>query len=240
MKNLKKLFFLIFTVTTSFLCWGNEVVISLEKTDDGDLIASDVVDFPGKSKDVIFAKAVIATREILSGDNDSLEDIEFNDKKIYFIKTISNGKGGGKILDKEIATYKFAVTVTPSSGALLLTVDDMWVSYKDKGILQKTTPIGALKEDNSRQMALKKEFVNLLSNFLNQYVEDIQNADYQKVTHWEDIEKGKIVKGMTQYEVLILKGKPRNESKNGSRVKWMYANDNVIIFTDNVVTSIIE
>ena len=240
MKNLTKTFVSILTLTTSFLSWGNEVVVSLDRTDDGALIVSDIIDFPRTSKNELFAKSVIATRDNITGENDVLEEIDFKDEKIFFVKSISNGKGGGKLLDKEIATYKFAVTVTPSSDALLLTVDDMWVTYKDKGILQKTTPIGSLKDDNSRQDALKKEFVNILSNFLNQYVQDVRNAEYQKISHWDEIEKGRVVKGMTQYEVKVLKGSPRNESKNGERVKWMYANDNVVIFTNGVVTSVID
>jgi hypothetical protein len=45
---------------------------------------------------------------------------------------------------------------------------------------------------------------------------------------------------MNQTEVMLVKGKPTSNRTSNSRVKWMYGNDNVVIFTDGKVTNIIQ
>lgn len=228
-------------LTTSFLCWGDEVVVALDHDDEGGLVASDIIDFIGQDQNEIFAKTVNATRDIATDEDDEIIKIDFANRKISFQKTISNGKGGGKILDKDIASYKFVVTMSPGSdGNMLYVVDDMWVSYKDKGIFQKTVPIASLKDDNAKHDALKKEFVNILQTFMATYIQNIRSADYQPVSHWSQLEEGRVIKGMSEYEVKLLKGTPRNTNKNGSKLKWIYSNSNVVVFNNGVVTSVID
>ena len=60
------------------------------------------------------------------------------------------------------------------------------------------------------------------------------------VTHWTDIKAGKIVKGMNETEVRLISGAPRSVSPLGESMQWMYTNDFIIIFTDGIVSNVIQ
>lgn len=220
---------------------GNEVSISLDRNDQGELVAGDMIDFPGKSKDEIFARALSVARDYVNEENDNIDKADFDSRAISFVKTVDNGKGGGKIIDKDNAIFRFTATLTPNDdGEMLFVIDDMWVTYKDKGIFQKTVPLSSLKDDNQKHKDLKKEFLNILSSFMTEYIQEMNSAKYTKVNHWNELQAGKVVKGMNEFEVKLLKGSPRNISGSGSRSKWMYSNSNVVVFTDGIVTSVVE
>lgn len=243
MKKLNICLLGIFTIVTSFAFKVNasEVAISLDQNDQGELVASEMMDFHGKSRDEIFARALSVARDYINGENDNIDKADFDSRSIVFVKTLDNGKGGGKIIDKDNAVFRFTATLKPNSdGEMLFSIDDMWVTYKDKGIFQKTVPLSSLKDDNQKHKDLKKEFLNLLTAFMEEYIDTMNAVDYQPVTHWNELASGKVVKGMNEFEVKLLKGNPRNISANGSRHKWMYSNSNVIVITDGKVTSIVE
>ena len=68
----------------------------------------------------------------------------------------------------------------------------------------------------------------------------VKDADNISVSHWDEINARKIVKGMNATEVKLIAGRPRNITESGSREKWMYNNDFVVIFTDGIVSNVVQ
>ena len=61
-----------------------------------------------------------------------------------------------------------------------------------------------------------------------------------EVKHWPEIKKGIVVKGMNEAEVRLIGGSPRSINNTGERVQWMYSNDFIVIFTNGMVSAVIQ
>ena len=57
---------------------------------------------------------------------------------------------------------------------------------------------------------------------------------------WKEIKAGDVVKGMNESEVKLVFGRPYNERKTGKRIKWMYEDNSVVVFTDGIVSTVIH
>lgn len=237
-----KLCLLIFALIP-FFCGAqkNGIDIIIDRDGNGEAIASDIIDLPAFNRDEMFVRAVIAAVDDLTGD-DSFDEVDFGNRRFSFVKTLDNGKKQtGKLIEKDHATYRFTIHLSPTTeGAMPFTIDDIWITFKDKGVISRTIPLGKLNETNQKQSDFKKQFGVLLSDYIAEYIKSMETVGYSPVTHWNDLENGKIVKGMSELEVKLLKGKPRHIRETGQRVKWMYSNENIIIFTDGSVSSVID
>ena len=60
-----------------------------------------------------------------------------------------------------------------------------------------------------------------------------------RVTHYNEIKQGMVVNGMNPDEVILSKGAPRDTRRSGERLRWIYDNETVIVFTDGKVTKVI-
>ena len=121
-------------------------------------------------------------------------------------------------------------------------IEDIDCRYKEKGLIPRTLRLEKLHpESNKRHAELVREFVEINSEYLNgmnEYIDsrrDIQSLFFSALS-----KGGPIEVGMNMDEVVILLGSPLDKRTSGNRTRWMYSNDEVIIFTDGVVSKIVN
>ena len=68
----------------------------------------------------------------------------------------------------------------------------------------------------------------------------IKTSSIPQISHWKEIKAGDVVKGMNESEVKLVFGRPYNERKTGKRIKWMYEDNSVVVFTDGIVSTVIH
>lgn len=138
------------------------------------------------------------------------------------------------------ATYNRLVTVKGNKGALQFTVSDIDVRYRQKGLIPRTVDIETLHpESDTRHEELILELVGINSKFLAGMEEYIVTRNDLRVTHYNEIKQGLVVNGMNPDEVILSKGAPRDTRRSGERLRWIYDNETVIVFTDGKVTKVI-
>lgn len=194
---------------------------------------SDLMDFPGLPTDTVFVRLVKSLRERFSADTEDFARIDFADRRMAMRRSVSDDSDAG-------VEYNYSVSYQPADGMLSFMVSDISVSYKEKGILPRTIPLEKLKpKTNRRHRELYEGFVLHITRYIEALSGLIRDSDALPVTHWDELAGGRAVKGMNTTEIILLKGRPNSERRTGSRLKWMYGNEDVIVFTDGIATAII-
>lgn len=67
------------------------------------------------------------------------------------------------------------------------------------------------------------DFVQIESQMLNKLFDFVSTNQLSPITHWNEINIGKPVKGMTEDECLLAFGKPQTISESNGEVQWMYS-----------------
>jgi len=117
------------------------------------------------------------------------------------------------------------------------------IVYESKNIFKelKDTPFEKLDtKKKPNQKIYIDEFTLGNSLFLSGMFKFIQTNQYEPITHWEEISKEKVVKGMTRTECKLTAGKPINIRIMGSKERWMFNNDFIVIFEDEKVSSVLK
>ncbi|KAB4178413.1 hypothetical protein GAQ34_23190, partial [Bacteroides uniformis] len=60
------------------------------------------------------------------------------------------------------------------------------------------------------------------------------------ITHWNEININKPVKGMTEDECLLACGKPQTIQESNGAVQWMYSSSFYLFFKNGHVETIIK
>lgn len=201
--------------------------------DNGLLQISDIVDLPGKSRETIFVNSMIDIYGNLNDDIEMVEKVDFDGMRYCIVRSTPD--------EAHSATYNYTIAVQTTDDMLTFFVTDISVSYKEKGIIPRTLAIEKMKPySNVRHKELIEQCAVAISQYVNRLVQAVTSQAVPSVTHWTEIRNGQVVKGMNQTEVMLIKGKPTSNRTSNSRVKWMYGNENVIIFTEGKVSNIIQ
>ena len=140
-----------------------------------------------------------------------------------------------------VATYNYTIAVQTSDALMTFLVTDISIGYREKGLIPRTLAIEKMKPyKDKRHKALIEQCAVSISKYVNRLAEAVKSNGTPTIKHWADIKAGKVTKGMNKTEVMLVYGKPTSNRESGQRTKWMYGNDNVIIFTDGLVTNIIQ
>lgn len=204
-------------------------------SNDGIIAVSDVIDIPGRNKDEIFIGLLIYLYDNFDAELEEISVVDFDNRRVEMRRKFEQGEY------KNATSYEYVLSFQMGDEMLSFVTAELKAEYREKGILPRKMNFEKLKpEENTRHKELFDEFSNLHSTYLHQLARSIAFTEHQIVTHWDELKAGAIVKGMNQSEVKIAKGKPSIERVSGARVKWMYGNEYVVIFTNGIVTSIIN
>lgn len=137
-------------------------------------------------------------------------------------------------------TYNFSLTLGVSSGHIEFLVKD--VKCAPKGVLSVFKTV-ALDKLNLTKKPQNKEYVDKFSvvcdNFMRQTINAILESKL-KVTHWDAITEGQVVKGMTPEETKLAMGKPLSVTENSQRTIWNYESGAIVMFENNIVSGVIK
>ena len=84
------------------------------------------------------------------------------------------------------------------------------------------------------------DFVQIESQMLNKLFDFVSTNQLSPITHWNEINIGKPVKGMTEDECLLAFGKPQTISESNGEVQWMYSSSFYLFFKNGCVETIIK
>lgn len=204
-------------------------------TQNGKAVVSDIIDLPGISPRQAFIAALIYAREKLDPEFEQMGKVDFD--KYRFIVSLAPVSGEGK----EQATFSYDQAFQFTDDILSFQASDIVVGYKEKGFLPRKLEAEKLKPaTNARHKELVEEFALLNSGYLAAMMNYIRENPAIEVTHWNEIRNGNVIKGMTPAEVTLIAGKPANINDSGNRVKWLYSNDFIVVFTNGVVTNVVQ
>lgn len=188
------------------------------------------------ARKVFLATLVYAIDNLDAENKEGIEKIDFDDNTFSVLLKSKQGKN-----DSE-TTYTRLMTIKAKDGGFDFETTEIDCRYREKGLIPRTLRLEKLHpENNNRHSEIVKEFTNINSHYITQIDKyastrtDINSPNFDKVKKGE-----KVSVGMNGDEVTILIGAPLDKRKSGDRIRWIYSNDYVIIFTDGKVSKIIE
>ncbi len=195
------------------------------------------IDTPGLDATQCFLAALVfASNNFDIDEKEGFEEVDYNNHCFKMLLKDTQGANNNE------TSYTRSLECKALDGGLDFTVSDIDCRFRDKGIIPRTIKMERLQPDkNNRHAELVKEFTEINSTYLNQLSEymlsrkDIKSPNFSKLRNGEDV-----TEGMNMDEVTILLGPPMNKRKSGERHRWIYSNDFVVIFTDGIVTKIVN
>ena len=88
------------------------------------------------------------------------------------------------------------------------------------------------------QREVLDEVDQLVTAFLSEFVSFVMT--YETQVDMDAIRAGRLVKGMTQDECLLIQGKPARITDNGKKSTWLYADESYLIFEDGKLKVIMD
>lgn len=202
---------------------------------DGKARVTGFIDLPGLNKEKAFQAALISIVDNMDTEVEAIDAIDFDSKKFVVSKLIADGEG------KNAATYAFSTAFSFDDGLMSFVTYDVNIGFKEKGLISRKMPIEKMNPAaKERHKELAEGFALASSRMIDAIVKDAAKNAELPVTHWDDIKAGHVVKGMNEAEVKFVGGQPRNVTKSGTRVQWIYTNDFIVIFTDGIVSNVMQ
>jgi hypothetical protein len=209
------------------------VTIYRPAEDNGKLQISDLVDLPNVSAETIFVNTMVDVKSNFNAEIEEINKVDYERMRFCLVRSVDDAD--------HVATYNYTIAVQTTDGIMTFLVTDISIGYKEKGILPRTLAIEKMKPyKDKRHKELIEQCAVSISKYVNKLASAVTSQTHPAVTHWQDIYQGNVTKGMNETEVMLVKGRPDSSRQSNARTKWMYGNDNVIIFTDGVVTNIIQ
>lgn len=203
--------------------------------ENGKLSVSDIIDIPDNTQSDIFTNALVYIYDNYDPENEAIESIDYGSNRFIIARRMKQGSGG------KTTSYEYISAFQIADGLMSFISYDIRAEYREKGILPRKLDIEKLKpQENPRHKELVEEFSFLNSKFLKEMSNYISSTEAEKVTHWNEIKNNQAVKGMNKTEVKLALGRPYSEREMGKRTKWMYDNNSVVIFTNGIVTTVID
>ena len=204
-------------------------------SDDAKLSISDIIDIEGKSKDEIFTGALVFIHNNMIPEMEALESIDYDSRRFILARKTEQGSG------KTTSSYEYIMAFQVADNMLSFVIYDIKAGYREKGILPRKLDLEKLKpQTTERHKELVTEFSYLTSKYLLDMADFIKTSSIHQISHWKEIKAGDVVKGMNESEVKLVFGRPYNERKTGKRIKWMYEDNSVVVFTDGIVSTVIH
>jgi len=199
---------------------------------------SELIDIPGVSKEQIFIAALLYATEHLDNSEkaiDKIDVVDYDARRFVITRRANHGEG------KNESAFKATTAFQCADDMLSFATYDIDVTYKEMGFLSRTRAIEKLTPmKNDRHKELFEDFAYTNSTYIMDMTRFISEHPDLTVDHWQEIKNQEVVKGMNETEVKLAVGIPLSNRTSGSKVKWIYSNNYVIIFTGGKVSTVIE
>lgn len=108
-------------------------------------------------------------------------------------------------------------------------------------IFTKAIPIEKLNPMKKRTHALFLEsFFDSDRIYRNEFIKQLKAEKIMPITHMDEIVNYEVVTGMNEDECLFALGKPGLTSKNTKETQWVYNDSRYLIFTNGVLSIILD
>lgn len=213
--------------------------IESKESDVNDTIAviKGFIPIEGIDTDKIFLAGLVYVSSNFDKDQEEgFSNINYEDKSFNIVLKTTQG-----IASTE-TTYTRNICFRAKNGGIEFETTDIDCRYREKGVIPRTLRLEKLHpENNKRHEELVLELTKVNSKYLSDISEYISTRKDISAPNLSLLKKGSgVCDGMTQDEVLIILGTPRNSRKSGDKVRWIYDNEFIIIFTDGIVSKIIR
>lgn len=194
--------------------------------------------FNGQTDERVFANAMKwAINEFCNDKRDQMFDIQVN-KKTFSVNMQLEYTAAGKV--KYVFNNKANVKVI--DGKLVYTFYD--ITYKTNSILPFSS-VSSIDKLNPEKKPKHKEIISafeeLASKKINLMFDAVVGNHCAEITHWDDINIQRAIKGMNEDECFLAFGKPSNSYEdNHYRIQWSYGLNFVLIFKEGKVETIIR
>lgn len=206
-------------------------------TDNEDVAVRGEITVSGQSSEKIFLSALNYVVDHLDSTDGHEQIGEINpDEKSFMVRQFSRqGSNNNE------TTFTYLTLIKADEGKLLFLNTEIDVKYREKGLIPRTVAFEKLNPaTNHRHRELVEQFVNINSKYLFDLASYIPESQNLEVNHWEEISNKDVVKGMNQFEVKLILGKPITERDNGDRIRWVYPKNYVLLFESGKLSRILE
>lgn len=105
----------------------------------------------------------------------------------------------------------------------------------------KQTPFEKLQPDKKpAHQTTIVEFEKLESELLDGMIAFVKTNKLPRISHWQEIEKGTVVMGMTETECRLAVGNPRLKLEGETETQWQISSSMYIFFQKGVVSSVVK
>lgn len=195
-------------------------------------------EFSGLSDEQIYANALKwAIDEYCKERRDGLSDVEVLKKTFSFAVSHDYIIGG-----KTKYTFQYKADFKVVDGKLAYTLYDVY--YRANGFLpfSSSSHLDKLNpEKKSKHKDIIKAIEEVASNRLNVMFDAVVANQCAPISHWNDINIQRPVKGMNEDECFLALGKPTtNFEDNNNCTKWSYGLNWLLIFKGGKLETIIR
>lgn len=167
---------------------------------------------------------------------DALFDIQVNNKNFSF-SFMSDVMEAGK------PKYSFTANanIRVVDGKLVYTIYDIQYNSNSFVPINNIISLDRLSPDKKpKHKVIINSFEQEASKILNQLFDAIIEKNCKTITHWNDINIQRAVKGMNEDECTLAFGKPNSKYEGNGKVQWSYGLNFVIIFCEGIVETILR
>lgn len=210
-------------------------VYKVERTTDGKRQITGYMTCKSGSDKSVFANAMLWTvNNVCQQFLDKITSVNISDNSLQCDLDFNSLERSGK---KNIYHCKLMVRV--AEGKLLYTVSDVTIESTIV-VLRKQSSLDRLNpEEKETHKEIIIDFEQSASYWLNSLFDFVENNRIKPVTHWEDIEQRRAVKGMTEDEVLLTLGKPLLITGN-DEIQWKYGSSYFVFLKGGKVVSVLK
>lgn len=204
-------------------------------TADGRKETNGFVSFGTKSDAQIFANSLVWTvNEVCTRGRDAISAQDIGARTFTCDWTFGSLPDSGR---KNVYHCKALFRV--SGGKLLFTLSQVMVESAVL-VVKKVTPMDKLQPETKRgHKEIIDDFDRTASARLNALFDFVGTHGSAAGGHWDDIAAHRVVKGMSEDEVLMSVGKPLSVSGAGE-VQWKYSDSFYVFMQDGRVKSVLK
>lgn len=185
---------------------------------------------------VVDARQMLTNAMVANDGNEELTLTTVEPEQSEFTYNVKQQRGSGK----DAATLTYTLGGVCEKGQISLTVYNIAVNYKEKGIIPRTLKLEKFNPDKHQRHAELIDLTALeVSKLMTELASKAESEKAESVSHWKEILDGNVVNGMNMTEVKLAKGKPFSTSGPASKTKWRYGDNSVVIFTNGTVIRVI-
>ena len=204
--------------------------------DGSKYVVNGFIPFSSMNDESIYANTLLWTiKNVCPAQRDGITEVSVPAKS-FSCNLVLTSQADAKQKNTYYCTAQFQV----KDGKLVYYLSNIQIE-SSVVIMKKVTPMEKLQpEKKPSHKETMDDFVQIESQMLNKLFDFVSTKQLSPITHWNEINIGKPVKGMTEDECLLAFGKPQTISESNGEVQWMYSSSFYLFFKNGCVETIIK